>query len=67
MNNQFDYRLYQARRAEELRKAEQERLARQARPEANPALTQLGRTLEALGQRLQQRAEPGPTARRAYR
>ena len=69
MSNQFDYRLYQARRAEELRKAEQNRLAQQANPEAfyRPALAQLGRRLAALGQRLQEQADNAPQPKNAYR
>ena len=69
MNNQFDYRLYQALRAEELRKAEQNRLAQQANPELfySPALAQLGRSLVALGQRLQEQADSTPRPKTAYR
>ncbi len=70
MNTQFDYRQYQARRAEDLRQAEQARLAQQANSEASfysPALTQLGRSLAALGQRLQEQAESAPLSQKAYR
>lgn len=68
MNTQFDYRLYQARRTEDLRNAEQDRLAQQANTEAfySPALAQFGRSLVALGQRLQEQAESNPQPRTAY-
>jgi len=67
--NQYDYRHYQARRTDDLRRAEQSRLAQQANPETfyNQSLAQLGRTLTALGQRLQDRADSRSELRRAYR
>jgi hypothetical protein len=69
MNTQFDYRHYQARRAEDLRKSEQNRLAQQANTEAfySPALAQFGRSLVMLGRRLQEQAESRPQPTKAYR
>jgi hypothetical protein len=69
MNNPLNYRLDQARRADEMQKAEHARLARKANPEAayNTTLAQLGRALVALGQRLQEKVESQPEPERAYR
>jgi len=69
MNTQFEYRQYQARRAEDMRNAEQSRLAQQAKTEAfyRPALAQFGRNLVALGRRLQEEAESVPQSQKAYR
>ena len=67
--NQYDYRQYQARRADDLRRAEQDRLAQEASPETfyNQSLAQLGRALTALGQRLQDNADSRSELKRAYR
>jgi hypothetical protein len=69
MNTQLEYRHYQLRRAEDLRKAEQTRLAQHANTETfySPALAQVGRTLVTLGQRLLEESESAPQSRRAYR
>jgi hypothetical protein len=69
MNNPLNYRLDQARRADEMRKAEQERLARKAHPERaySTSLAQLGRTLVTVGQRLQEKVESQSQPERAYR
>jgi hypothetical protein len=69
MNSPLNYRLYQARRADEMRKAEHARLAQMANPESAYSMTlaQLGRTLVMLGQRLQEKVATQPAQQRAYR
>ncbi len=67
----YDYQLYQMRQAEELRRAQQEHVARQAQSSQEafyrPALAQLGRSLTALGERLQEQYDPRSKPTQAYR
>jgi len=67
----YDYQLYQTRQSDQLRRAEQQRLARDAqtghRAFYRPALAQLGRSLEKLGERLQEQHNLRSMPGKAYR
>jgi len=64
MNEQQLYQLNEAHRDDLRRQVENERLARVAQSESQPAyavaLSRLGSTLVVLGERLQERYEPEP-------